>query len=103
MVIENEVFIVTLNESDDKTKRTEIILADSLQDTNDALMTESSGSTNNNTIKIYHGILTEATFIPTTFNGCTPYIVAFNPIVTYNDFISQDPINVFFEKISIMV
>ena len=56
----------------------EIIKCDSLIEANLQLATLSFGNLDDE-IKIFHGVLTSATFIPEDFKGCTPYIYIRNP------------------------
>lgn len=100
---EREVFLITLANTEEE--EIEIILCESLAEANDALSNESSGNIEENTIKIYHGVLIPSTFIPNSFNGCTPHIVVFSKNeLQYNDLsdiVDSEIKTVYFKKISI--
>jgi len=74
----NEVFIMTINEDLDDTT-TEVFIYQSLEACNFGLGEASWGNLDEDNIRVYHGILTDATFIPEDFKGCTPYITLKNP------------------------
>jgi hypothetical protein len=74
----DEVFIMTINEDLDDTT-TEIFIYQSLEACNFGLGEASWGNLDEDNIRVYHGILTDATFIPEDFKGCTPYITLKNP------------------------
>jgi hypothetical protein len=74
----NEIFIITINEDLDDTT-TEIFIYKNIEACNFKLENTSWGNIDEDNIRVYHGILTNATFIPENFKGCTPYIVLKNP------------------------
>jgi len=90
----NEVFLVILSSEGTTIEDVEMIVCDTIDDVNDTLINESSGNIEMDTIKIYHGVLLNSTFIPNSFDGCTPYIIVFdgnNNNTTISDIINKFP------------
>jgi len=73
-----EVFVVTSTDPDYELY-TEVYILDSLGKANAKLTDLTYGSTDDDSVQVYHGILLNADCIPPTFNGCTPYIIVQNP------------------------
>jgi hypothetical protein len=76
--MDNEVFLLTINE-DEEDVATEVFKFKDLETCNYKLNDLSWGNLDDDNIRIYHGVLSSATFLPESFKGCTPYIVIKNP------------------------
>jgi len=74
----NEVFLITVNE-DLEDVATEVFIFKQLETCNFKLSDISWGNLDDDNIRVYHGILVTANFIPENFKGCTPYIMIKNP------------------------
>lgn len=58
----------------------EVMAYDTLEELNGQLENESFGEIEEDEIQVFHGVLVDARFIPSTFNGSTPYIYITNPL-----------------------
>ena len=96
MANDSGVFILTLYE-DAAHSSTEIFSFSTLDELNDYLAAESYGDTDSGGYKVYHGVTTEAKFIPNSLNGCTPFIIIRNPTGKTNKVYADQ---VHFEKVS---
>jgi len=76
--MKDEIFLITMNE-DIKNVATEVLIFKDLEMCNFKLGDISWGNLDDDNIRVYHGVLTKANFIPENFKGCTPYIMIKNP------------------------
>jgi len=62
--------------------QSEVYMYNTLELANEHVMTESFGepSLDGDYMKVFHGILVPANYIPETFNGCTPFLLVQNPL-----------------------
>ncbi len=76
-----EVFLLVNDE--DTSISIEVCQFDSLKELNTQLAIDSYGNIDED-LRIYHGILIPATFIPKNFEGATPYVYIPNPLGRIN-------------------
>jgi hypothetical protein len=94
--MKDEVFLITLNE-DLKDVSTEVFIYQDVEMCNFRLSDISWGNLDEDNIRIYHGVLVKATFIPENFKGCTPYIIIKNPEGGHTAVLENE---CFFEKVT---
>jgi len=78
-----EVFLVTINE-DLANVATEVYIYNSLAMANYKMGDVSWANLDEENVRMYHGVIIPATFLPNSFKGCTPRILIKNP-EGYND------------------
>lgn len=93
--MDDGIFILTRHE-EAAHSTTEIFSFSTLDELNDYLAIESYGETDIDSFKVYHGVTTEAKFIPNSLNGCTPFIIIRNPTGKTNKAYENE---VHFEKV----
>jgi len=78
MIKNNSVFLVTTGEDIDEVA-TEAYLYQSRKAANKQLHELTYGNLDEDSTCIYHGVLTEALYIPDNFKNCIPYLMIRNP------------------------
>jgi hypothetical protein len=79
--------------------QSEVYVYNTLEEVNEHVVTESFGepSLDGDYIKVFHGVIVPASYIPETFNGCTPFLYVKHPLRYTEDLHKHEA---YFRKIS---